>query len=142
MKKNGKKKKRVLVFGVFDRLHEGHISFLEQASRLGDELIVAVARDSVVHTLKNKTPAQSEEMRRQSVSKIKIVTKVMLGDEDLGSWEIIKKVNPHIICLGYDQHWLKKDIEERIGNGLLPRINIVAADAHKPEDLHTSFLMA
>lgn len=139
MKTNNNKKKRVLAFGVFDHIHEGHISFLEQAARLGDELIIAVARDSVVHALKNKIPSQSEEVRQRLLSEVKGVTEVVLGDEELGSWKVIKRINPHIICLGYDQYWLKKDLEKHIERGLLSGMNITVANAYKPEYLHTSF---
>ncbi len=43
-----------LVFtnGCFDILHAGHVTYLEQASRLGDRLIVAVNTDATVRALK------------------------------------------------------------------------------------------
>lgn len=46
--------KRVLSFGVFDLLHNGHLNLLEQARGLGDYLIVVVARDSFVRVVKKK----------------------------------------------------------------------------------------
>ena len=39
---------KVLVFGTFDQLNAGHIAFLEQASRFGDELIVLALEDEFV----------------------------------------------------------------------------------------------
>jgi FAD synthetase len=38
----------VLVFGVFDMLHPGHIYFLEQAQKLGDQLHICLASDEYV----------------------------------------------------------------------------------------------
>ena len=40
--------KKVLVFGTFDGLHEGHKDFLRQAKQYGDHLTVVVGRDSTV----------------------------------------------------------------------------------------------
>ena len=39
---------RVMASGVFDILHTGHISYLEQAKAAGDELVVVVACASTV----------------------------------------------------------------------------------------------
>ena len=36
---------RVMTTGVFDLLHPGHIAMLEEAAKLGDELVVVLARD-------------------------------------------------------------------------------------------------
>lgn len=129
-----------MVFGVFDRLHPGHISFLDQAAGLGNELIVAVARDSIVWELKKKTPTESENMRISRVARVKGVTHAMLGDQELGSWNVIIAHKPDIICLGYDQQWIKKDIEDKIAKGLLAQIKLCVARAHKPKRLHTSLL--
>ena len=55
------KYKKVMAFGVFDRLHPGHIAFLKQAAGMGGELIVVLARDASVLKLKNKIPHHSEQ---------------------------------------------------------------------------------
>ena len=36
---------RVMATGVFDILHLGHLYFLREARKLGDELVVVVATD-------------------------------------------------------------------------------------------------
>ena len=48
-------RKRVLVFGTFDLLHQGHRYFLTQARRFGDTLIAVVARDEFVEERKGRT---------------------------------------------------------------------------------------
>lgn len=50
--KNGKR----LVFtnGCFDLLHRGHVTYLEEARRLGDALVVALNGDGSVRRLKGK----------------------------------------------------------------------------------------
>jgi D-beta-D-heptose 7-phosphate kinase/D-beta-D-heptose 1-phosphate adenosyltransferase len=54
----------VFTNGCFDILHAGHVTYLEQASRLGDRLIVAVNIDETVRQLKgNDRPVNSLERR-------------------------------------------------------------------------------
>ena len=64
--------KRVLCCGTFDYLHPGHESFLNQASRLGEELVVVVARDENVERLKDRKPDHEEEIRRARVESLGI----------------------------------------------------------------------
>ncbi|MCJ7794379.1 MAG: adenylyltransferase/cytidyltransferase family protein, partial [Methanoregulaceae archaeon] len=40
--------KRVVATGTFDLLHPGHLYYLEQSKKLGDELFVIVARNTNV----------------------------------------------------------------------------------------------
>ena len=127
-----------MVFGVFDRLHPGHVSFLEQASAMGDELIVVLARDASVRELKNKTPYHNEYERIQTVRKIAGVDHVVLGDEKLGSYAVIQKHKPDMICLGYDQHGLGEDLTKRMREGKLTSVPLITLTAHKPEVFHTS----
>ena len=129
-----------MVFGVFDRLHPGHVSFLEQAAGMGGELIVVLARDASVLELKNKMPYHSEQERMHAVRDVSGVALVILGDEKLGSYKVIEMHQPDVICLGYDQHGLAEDIKKRIKKGELASISLIKLDAHKPEVFHTSLL--
>jgi len=49
-------KKKVLVFGTFDGLHEGHKNFFKQAREFGDFLVVVVGRDSTIVKTKGRPP--------------------------------------------------------------------------------------
>ena len=49
-------RKRVVVFGIFDGIHEGHRDFFRQAKEHGDELVVIVGRDSASLKWKGKQP--------------------------------------------------------------------------------------
>lgn len=94
---------RVMVFGVFDLLHPGHINFLEQARKLGDTLIVSVARDINVERKKGYSPVFGERERKAALKALRLVDKVILGGlED--PWRHIKRENPDVVALGYDQH--------------------------------------
>ena len=57
---------KVMATGTFDLLHMGHIYFLKEAKKLGDKLIVIVARDSTVRKMKHE-PVTPQEMRLQLI---------------------------------------------------------------------------
>ena len=132
--------KKVMVFGVFDRLHAGHISFLQQASAVGKELIVVVARDASVQILKHKTPYHSEQERMQAVRKISCVYHVVLGDRQSGAYEVIQAYQPDVICFGYDQSAFAEDIVWHMQKQNVPLIRVIKLNAYKPEVFHTSLL--
>ena len=48
--------KKVVIFGVFDIVHDGHLAFIREAKSHGDILIAIVARDNIVFNIKNKLP--------------------------------------------------------------------------------------
>jgi len=64
-----RKKGESIVFtnGCFDILHAGHVSYLEQASRLGDRLVVAVNVDETVRMLKGADRPVNTLSRRMAV---------------------------------------------------------------------------
>ncbi len=102
---------RVVATGTFDIIHPGHIRFLEEAKKLGDELIVIVAREkNVKHKPK---PIIPEEQRRRVVEALKPVDKAILGDEH-DIFKPIMELKPDIIVLGYDQHFDEKKLEEEL----------------------------
>ncbi|WP_428634763.1 bifunctional D-glycero-beta-D-manno-heptose-7-phosphate kinase/D-glycero-beta-D-manno-heptose 1-phosphate adenylyltransferase HldE [Sedimenticola sp.] len=57
----------VMTNGCFDILHAGHVTYLEQASRLGDRLIVAVNVDETVRALKGTDRPVNTLWRRMTV---------------------------------------------------------------------------
>jgi len=111
------KRKVVLASGVFDLLHLGHVKFLEEAKRVGgpkSELIVIVATDKTVEKTKGRKPIMAEDQRRTLVESLKVVDKAMLGFETLDIDEIISKVKPDVIALGYDQEEMAKEVQNYI----------------------------
>lgn len=129
-----------VVFGVFDRLHDGHRDFLRQASELADKCVVIVARDSAVIVLKNKKPQESEDARLRNVRAVECVADAVLGDSEQGAYTVLKNLKPDVILLGYDQDWLERDLKEKVVAGTLPAIPLVRLNAYKPEQFHTSLL--
>ena len=108
------KKKLVLASGVFDLLHLGHVKFLEEAKKTGGknaELIVIIARDSTVEKTKSRKPIMSENQRRALVESLKVVDAAVLGFEEFDIGDVIERVKPDIIALGYDQVDMEKNVQ-------------------------------
>lgn len=140
MKNSSKKQKRVIVFGVFDRLHQGHVSLFEQASRHGDTIVAVVARDEMVRTLKNRLPHEHEETRRSAVEAADQVAMAILGDKEVGVYEVLTEHKPDIICLGYDQTELETDLRRAMREGCIPTIPLIRLMPHEGELYHTSLM--
>lgn len=69
----------VVVTGVFDLLHIGHLRFLEGARRLGDRLIVGVESDERVRRWKGPNrPIQTEDDRLDLLRALRVVDDVFL----------------------------------------------------------------
>lgn len=95
-------KKTVMVFGVFDQLHPGHLFFLESAKKFGDHLIVVITRDTRVKSEKGRAAMFNEKERLRMVSALACVDHAILGDTGK-TWGVVRRLKPAIICRGHDQ---------------------------------------
>jgi len=96
--------KKVLCFGTFDILHDGHKEFLIDAKSKGDYLIVIVIHDNLVYENKKRFPKNNQEKRALNLKKIGIADKIICVSNDKNkNIRLIKKLNPDIVVLGYDQ---------------------------------------
>lgn len=98
----------VVAQGTFDLVHPGHVHYLEEAARFGDELHVIVARrTNVTHKAK---PVLPDRQRRDVIASFDVVDEARLGHlEDI--FVPIEEIDPDVIVLGYDQHHDEADIE-------------------------------
>ncbi len=120
---NKPRRKVVLASGVFDLLHLGHVRFLEEAKRAGGEnakLVVIIARDSTVEKSKGRKPIMSEDQRRALVESLKVVDEAVLGYENLEIGEVIGKIKPDVIALGYDQAEVERNVKNYVTKNKLP----------------------
>src|SRR5437867_395143 len=102
--------KIVLIGGVFDIVHPGHILTLKDAKNQGDILIVVVARSSTALKInKNRKIYHDEYLRRELVSSIRYVDYAIIGREGT-LYDTVEFVKPDIIALGYDQIHTEKEI--------------------------------
>jgi rfaE bifunctional protein nucleotidyltransferase chain/domain len=96
-------KKIVFTNGCFDILHAGHVQYLEEASELGDFLIVALNTDESVQRL-DKSPArplQNEYSRTHVMASLAFVGAVVLFNEDTPQ-NIIELITPDVLVKGAD----------------------------------------
>ena len=105
---------RVMAVGVFDLLHAGHLHYLQQAKSLGNHLTVVVAHDDTVRLRKHE-PITNHDLRRRMVDGLKPVDDAIIGNPpDVSIFEILPKVNPDIIALGYDQEHAEDSIKTKL----------------------------
>ncbi len=102
---------RVVATGTFDILHPGHLYYLEESRKLGDELVVIVARDTNV---KHKPrPILPERQRLQMIRALKPVDNALLGDlHDM--FRPIEEIRPDIITLGFNQHFNEETLRQNL----------------------------
>ena len=92
----------VFTNGCFDLLHKGHILYLEEASRQGDKLIVAINADKSVSKLKGKhRPIKDEDNRSLIMSALSFVDLVVIFHEET-PLELIEMIKPDILVKGGD----------------------------------------
>ncbi len=128
-----------MVFGSFDGIHEGHRAFLKEAKSQGDYLIAVVAQDDVIEHLKGHLPKINFSQRIAEIEKEDGVDKVVVGDSELGVYNVVKEHHPDIIALGYDQALLKEDLEKNMGKiGYRPEIRTMKA--FEANTYHSSLL--
>lgn len=137
-----RKKKIVLASGVFDLLHLGHVRFLEEAKKAGGpnaELVVIVARDKTVQERKGRKPVVPESQRCALVASLKVVDKAILGYEDFNMGEVIGKINPDVIALGYDSFAssIGREVEDYVKENDL-KIKIAKIGHFREDELDSS----
>jgi len=95
-------RKIVFTNGVFDIIHRGHVSYLNEAKALGDYLIVGLNADASVKRLKGDTrPVNKEEDRKFVMENLKAVDEVIIFTEDT-PFNLISKIIPDILVKGGD----------------------------------------
>lgn len=132
--------KTILIFGVFDGIHEGHLHLIKEAKNFGDHLICIVARDNIVLDLKGKHPKYNEEERVKELLKIPDIDRVVLGDPKIETYNILREVKPDIVFLGYDQEKLLHSIKRFIKNSDFKNIEIIQGTPYRPDIYHSSIL--
>ena len=123
---------RIMVFGTFDILHKGHLSFFKQARKLAKNpfLIVSVARDVNVKKIKKQKPKSIENLRLQTIKECPLVDKAVMGGVKSFLPHILKE-RPQIIALGYDQSAYTEDLQSNLEKKGL-KVKIFRLKSFKP----------
>ncbi len=70
--------KKVFVTGCFDMLHSGHISFLSEAAKYGNDY-VGLDSDRTVKELKGRYPIHSPTERKYMLDALRFVTECRIN---------------------------------------------------------------
>ena len=97
-----KGKKIVFTNGCFDIIHKGHVSYLNEAKRLGDLLVIGLNSDASVKRLKGpERPINNQEDRKFVMSNLKAIDFVEIFQEDT-PLSLILKIKPQVLVKGGD----------------------------------------
>lgn len=100
--KMNKDKKIVFTNGCFDIIHRGHVTYLAEAKKLGDLLIVGLNSDESVKRLKGpQRPINNESDRLYVLSQLKSVDFVEIFSEET-PLNLILKISPQVLVKGGD----------------------------------------
>lgn len=92
----------VFTNGCFDLLHAGHVTYLEQARRYGQRLIIGLNSDRSVHALKGpERPLIGEQDRARVLAALAAVDAVVMFDEDT-PLNLIEALRPDVLAKGAD----------------------------------------
>jgi FAD synthetase len=125
---------RVMATGVFDLLHPGHLYFLTEARKLGDELIVVVARDQTARRRKRE-PYVPEQLRREMVEALKPVDRAVLGSTT-DIYATVVEYQPDIIALGFNQQFDEHEVESECARRGVP-VRVVRLPSRPHDELAT-----
>lgn len=95
-----KRLKVVLTGGAFDVIHIGHVLALDEAAKLGNVLVVVVARDEFIRK-KGRKPLHSLKYRTAMVGSLKMVDLAIPGVKEME--KTLGRVGPDVIAYGHDQ---------------------------------------
>lgn len=97
-----KDKRIVFTNGCFDIIHKGHVTYLNEAKKLGDLLVIGLNSDASVKRLKGpERPINNETDRQYVMSQLKAVDFVEIFTEDT-PLNLILKVQPKVLVKGGD----------------------------------------
>ncbi len=95
-------KKIVFTNGCFDLIHVGHVTYLQQARRLGDLMVLGLNSDASIRRLKGELrPLIGETERAHILAALDCIDYVVLFDEDTPQ-QLIEAVEPQILVKGGD----------------------------------------
>lgn len=93
----------VFTNGVFDILHSGHVTYLEQAAEQGHRLVVGLNSDASVKRLGkgDDRPLNHQQDRARVLAALRCVDAVVTFDQDT-PMEIIQALGPDVLVKGGD----------------------------------------
>ena len=102
--------------GVYDLFHIGHLNILRRAKEQCEYLIVGVTTDELCYARKKKRPIVAQEERKEIVSAIKFVDRVV-DQSDMDKVAAVARLGCDVVFVGSDwqgtESW--RHYEEELG---------------------------
>jgi len=102
--------KKVMIFGTFDKVHDGHRSLFAQAAEHGDWVMAVVARDETVEKVKGRRPQCDECDRMAELLQISVLDDIIMGSTDEDKCAVVREHCPDVVMIGYDQEYFIDDL--------------------------------
>jgi cytidyltransferase-like protein len=92
----------VLVGGVFDIVHYGHLGFFKAAKSHGDYLVIAIEPDAFIEKCKHRVPVHTQAQRAELLSHMDMVDAVIMlpmmgGYKDY--LDLVERIHPSVIAV-------------------------------------------
>lgn len=93
---------KVITYGTFDMLHQGHINLLNRAKKLGDYLIVGVTTDDFDRQRGKINVSQSLIERIEAIRQLNIADEIIVEEYEGQKIDDIKRYDIDIFIVGSD----------------------------------------
>ena len=125
---------KVITYGTYDLLHEGHIRLLERAKALGDYLIVGVTSDDFDRSRGKINVKQSLTERIEGIKKTGLADEIIVEEYEGQKIDDIQKYGVSIFTVGSDWEGYFDYLKEYCTVIYLPRITGISSSELRAED--------
>ena len=125
---------KVITYGTYDLLHEGHIRLLERAKALGDYLIVGVTSDDFDRSRGKINVKQSLTERIEGIKKTGLADEIIVEEYEGQKIDDIQKYGVSIFTVGYEWEGYFDYHKEYCTVIYLPRTTGISSSELRAED--------
>lgn len=125
---------KVITYGTYDLLHEGHIRLLERAKALGDHLIVGVTSDDFDRSRGKINVKQSLTERIEGIKKTGLADEIIVEEYEGQKIDDIQKYGVSIFTVGSDWEGYFDYLKEYCTVIYLPRTTGISSSELRAED--------
>lgn len=129
--------KKVITYGTYDLLHQGHINLLRRAKELGDYLIVGVTNDNFDRDRGKLNVCNNVLERVEAVKATGLADQIIIEDYFGQKIDDIQKYNIDIFAIGSDWEGKFDYLNEYCKVVYLPRTEGISSTMLREEKQHT-----
>ena len=129
--------KKVITYGTYDLLHQGHLNLLRRAKELGDYLIVGVTNDNFDRERGKLNVCNNVLERVEAVKATGLVDQIVIEDYFGQKIDDIQKYNVDIFAIGSDWEGKFDYLNEYCKVVYLPRTEGISSTMLREEKQHT-----